>query len=174
LAFVGMTRAKEELELSMATYREFRGQRRMSVPSPFLMELPRHDMHVVEPPRLQTAAWDAIDFAEDRAPPEMATAQLSAKVAVNLSTAAELHASQTAELTDEPADAHAQGSSEPAISPDDFHQGMVVRHPEYGLGKVIALGGTGVRRSATVAFASAAGQKKFMLSQSPLRPAKTT
>src|SRR5207245_4840351 len=40
LAFVGMTRAKEELELSMATYREFRGQRRMSVPSKFLMELP--------------------------------------------------------------------------------------------------------------------------------------
>ena len=49
---------------------------------------------------------------------------------------------------------------------------MVVRHPEYGLGKVVALSGSGARRSATVAFASSAGQKKFMLAQSDLRPVK--
>ena len=49
LLFVGITRAREELQLSLATYREFRGQRRRTVPSPFLMELPRGEMHVVEP-----------------------------------------------------------------------------------------------------------------------------
>ncbi len=49
---------------------------------------------------------------------------------------------------------------------------MVVRHPEYGLGKIIALSGAGPRRVATVAFASSAGQKKFVLSQSQLRPVK--
>jgi DNA helicase-2/ATP-dependent DNA helicase PcrA len=40
LLFVGITRAQEELHLSMARYREFRGQRRLTVPSQFLMELP--------------------------------------------------------------------------------------------------------------------------------------
>ena len=76
-----------------------------------------------------------------------------------LMTAAELHEAETAEA--------------PRVSPDVFHQGMVVRHPEYGLGKVVALSGGGLKRSATVAFASTAGQKKFMLAQSDLRPAKS-
>ncbi len=51
---------------------------------------------------------------------------------------------------------------------------MVVRHPEYGLGKIVALSGSRDRRTATVAFASAAGEKKFVLAKSKLRPAKTS
>ena len=47
LLFVGMTRAEEELQLSMGQYREFRGQRRMTIPSPFLLELPRHELRMV-------------------------------------------------------------------------------------------------------------------------------
>jgi DNA helicase-2/ATP-dependent DNA helicase PcrA len=61
-----------------------------------------------------------------------------------------------------------------AVSPDAFYQGMVVKHPEYGLGKVVALSGSGPRRSATVAFASSAGQKRFMLMHSDLRPIKNS
>ena len=49
---------------------------------------------------------------------------------------------------------------------------MVVKHPEYGLGKIIALSGMNENRRATVAFASQAGQKTFVLYKSPLRPAK--
>ena len=41
LAFVGMTRAKEELYLSHARMREFRGQTLYAVPSMFLDELPK-------------------------------------------------------------------------------------------------------------------------------------
>src|SRR3977135_3636843 len=40
LAFVGMTRAKEELYLSHARLREFRGQTLYAIPSTFLDELP--------------------------------------------------------------------------------------------------------------------------------------
>jgi len=58
------------------------------------------------------------------------------------------------------------------VSPELFVLGMVVRHPEYGLGKVLALSGNGIRRTATVAFASGAGEKRFMLASSQLRPAK--
>ena len=46
LMFVGMTRAQEELILSMAESREMMGKRRTSAPSPFLMELPRHEMQM--------------------------------------------------------------------------------------------------------------------------------
>ena len=56
------------------------------------------------------------------------------------------------------------------VSPDVFAQGMAVTHPEYGLGKIVALAGRGLRRRATVAFATA-GEKKFVVASSALRPA---
>ena len=58
------------------------------------------------------------------------------------------------------------------LSPAEYALEMVVRHPEYGLGKVVALEGTGERRQATVRFASAAGEKKFVLRYAALRPAQ--
>ena len=61
------------------------------------------------------------------------------------------------------------------ISPGRFFpRHAFVRHPEYGLGKVVALSGAGLRRTATVAFIAGAGQKKFVVSQSNLMPAKAT
>ena len=81
------------------------------------------------------------------------------QTSVPLATAAEL------ERGSAPTPAH--------LPPEMFHQGMVVMHPQYGLGKILALSGNGDRRTATVAFASGAGQKKFMLGKSPLRPAKS-
>ncbi len=178
LLFVGITRAREELQLSRATYREFRGQRRHSVPSQFLMELPRGEMHLVEPSVIADPDWVTDDDAEElpwEATPGDETDAVDIEAGATgsapadsagllaaagpLITAAELHRLQSAES--------------PRVPPDAFHQGMVVRHPEYGLGKVVALSGSGARRSATVAFASGAGQKKFMLAQSSLRPAKS-
>ena len=47
--FVGITRAQQELQISMAQYRDFRGQRKMTVPSSFLMELPREEMELEAP-----------------------------------------------------------------------------------------------------------------------------
>jgi len=61
----------------------------------------------------------------------------------------------------------------PAIKPvptEVFVQGMAVVHPEHGLGKIVALSGEGDRRKATVAFVTA-GERKFVLAKSPLRPA---
>jgi DNA helicase-2/ATP-dependent DNA helicase PcrA len=182
LLFVGITRAQQELHLSHATYREYRGQRRRTVPSQFLMELPRGEMHVVEPsigivPDWQAdelagageaAAWDDggdIEFNPEafetasRLAPGASTETGVAPSPAPLTTAAELHKTQTVEAA-------------PRVPPEAFHQGMVVRHPKYGLGKIVALGGSGLKRSATVAFASEARQKKFVLAKSDLRPAK--
>ena len=56
--------------------------------------------------------------------------------------------------------------------PESFRQGMVVTHPEYGLGKIVALGGSGAKRSATVQFAGGENTRRFRLAFSPLRPAR--
>jgi DNA helicase-2/ATP-dependent DNA helicase PcrA len=162
--FVGITRAKEELELSMAVHRDYRGQRRMSVPSQFLMELPRNEMRVVKP-RFVVPAEMLDDIPADNFSPEDPV--FSRPEEPSLAVEAEVRIGTAADLAGDAAPAL------PPLSPDVFHQGMVVRHPDYGLGKIVALSGAGVRRMATVAFASQAGQKKFMLQQSPLRPAKT-
>jgi len=163
LLFVGITRAQQELALSLANYREFRGQRRMTVPSQFLMELPRGDMRVFgasSPTRWQDDDHLHHEVLHDEEvefnPEEFDKPEPVAPKAV-VTTAAEMHAAQVA--------------AGPGVAPESFYLGMRVKHPEYGLGKVIALSGNGPRRSATVAFASAAGPKKFMLAQSPLRPA---
>jgi DNA helicase-2/ATP-dependent DNA helicase PcrA len=110
--------------------------------------------------------WDVDDaqLVEDEAWQEHAPRSSSptaapAKPLAPLTTAAELEQARTDDA--------------PQVSPDVFHQGMVVRHPEYGLGKIVALGGSGLRRKATVAFASTAGEKNFVLAKSPLRPAKS-
>jgi DNA helicase-2/ATP-dependent DNA helicase PcrA len=58
LLFVGMTRAKEELTLTTASYRHLQGSRRMTVPSQFLMEVPREEMIFEEPPSL---GWGSAD-----------------------------------------------------------------------------------------------------------------
>jgi DNA helicase-2/ATP-dependent DNA helicase PcrA len=50
LAFVGMTRAQEELYLCHARVREFRGQSLYAVPSMFLDELPGEEVKAVEVP----------------------------------------------------------------------------------------------------------------------------
>jgi len=171
LLFVGITRAEEELELSQASYREFRGQRKMTVPSQFLMQLPpeeieksqanwgpgvvRHyDEPVPDESHHQGEAWEEPEWREPSpvsAP--AAAAPTAAPLAVRLTTAAEL------------------AGDAASASPDIFHQGMVVRHPEYGLGKIIALGGSQGQRKATVAFATA-GQRTFVLNKSPLKPVK--
>jgi len=82
----------------------------------------------------------------------------SFSISAPLATAAELQQTLQSDL--------------PRVNPEVFYQGMVVRHPEYGLGKIVALSGSGDRRRASVAFASTAGEKNFVLSKSPLHPAK--
>ncbi len=181
LAFVGITRAEQELQLSYAVERDFRGQRRRTVPSAFLMEMPREEMQFTG---LQAAwemsAWnedgdgeyDAFDkeaiefdpelFEEDQgSTPEKPQKQVAS---IRVTTAAQL-----AGETQEPfSESHQE--SEGRVSPDVFAQGMAVVHPQHGLGKIIALSGAGKNRRATVGFATA-GEKRFVLAHSPLRPA---
>ncbi|NOY29853.1 MAG: UvrD-helicase domain-containing protein [Planctomycetes bacterium] len=173
LAFVGITRAEQELQISYAVQRDFRGQRRYTIPSSFLMEIPREEIEFTQLVS-QTEEWkqshwdDEVEFdpvAVDKTATEFdfgASSEESSPeswqvVAAQVTTAAEL-AGTTVDPTEE------------KISPNEFTQGMTVSHPEHGLGKIVALSGSGKNRRATVRFAMA-GEKRFVLSHSPLRPA---
>jgi len=173
LAFVGITRAEEELQLSYAVQRDFRGQRRYTVPSSFLMEIPREEIELTQPEphadQWKQQHWDdevefdpvaidhaATDFDFGSSSKQEASPESWQVVAAQVTTAAELAGSAV-----EPAE---------QISPNEFTQGMAVAHSEYGLGKIVALSGSGKNRRATVRFATA-GEKRFVLAHSPLRPA---
>ena len=65
LAFVGITRAKEELQLSYAVTRDFRGVRRRTIPSSFLMEMPRQEMEVLASSEVEEMAFDPWDDVDD-------------------------------------------------------------------------------------------------------------
>jgi DNA helicase-2/ATP-dependent DNA helicase PcrA len=180
LLFVGITRAEKFLQLSYVDRRNFRGREVMPIPSQFLMELPRAEMEVtaslgsyVEPMRdrasddhgdafegdsgddTQLSTWDDVDFLQDM-PEEKPAARQKAKVM----TAAEMFGDVEA------------APALPRIPPNAFHQGMVVSHPEYGSGEIVALSGEGKTRSATVRFYGSAGEKKFRLAFTPLVPAE--
>jgi len=167
LAFVGITRAREELEISRAFYRDFRGQGRMTVPSQFLMELPRGEMEVREydpdeDPDEEAGGQEGWDGeAGMRARPEQARgpgrapARAARTSGFQLLTAADL----------------ANGGSNGPVSPEVFCQGMAILHPELGIGRIVAVGGSGVSRSATVDFPGSPPRREvFVLAQSPLRP----
>ena len=63
LLFVAVTRAKEELHLSRACYRHYRGQFRPTVPSTFLMELPTEELDFIQPQASVPA--HSIDFPDE-------------------------------------------------------------------------------------------------------------
>ncbi len=145
LLFVGITRARRELYLSHCRVREFRGQRTATIPSCFLAELP-------EGPILPR---DHSDFG----PPSFPTTRRPAPQPLpspssggfRLTTAAAL-----AGATAGPEDLNA------------FRPGVSVLHPQYGLGRIIAVDGAGPNRKGKVAFA-VGGEKTFVLAKSPLR-----
>jgi DNA helicase-2/ATP-dependent DNA helicase PcrA len=157
LLFVAITRAREELQLSLARRRMFRGQNKSTVPSPFLHELPREELD-----------WQERHTETQLIPEEAALAAAGPNRRRTATPAQEARLLTGVEL--ENGQGRAAPSSSPLVSADDFAQGMVVIHPEYGLGKIIALSGVGEKRKATVAFATGAGQKIFLLAHSALRP----
>ncbi len=186
LMFVGITRARERLQISLAASRDFRGERKHTVPSSFLMELPREEMELLHPGRERRLEIEEIppddepvhrhdDGHDDgQIEPHVAT-EISPRETVRTLFAPDketLAAPSGVAMAGLRTAAELAGVESPPVDPDVFRHGMVVRHPEFGLGKVAALSGTGAKRSATVDFATGAGRRKISLLGSPLRPVK--
>jgi DNA helicase-2/ATP-dependent DNA helicase PcrA len=177
LMFVGITRARQELQISTARIRDFRGQRKMTVPSSFLMELPRGEMEVEFAGAMGRvdSSLDEPDgsgfYADEEATDHVPLLRRSSEEGVPLSSTACKQAVAHVGISLTTGEALANGGDATApVSPDVFRQGMMVLHVEYGLGQIIALSGSGAGRKATVKFSPPAGCKKFPLAESSLRP----
>ncbi|MDX2038597.1 MAG: UvrD-helicase domain-containing protein [Isosphaeraceae bacterium] len=156
LLFVGITRAERELYLSRAQIREFRGRREMTIPSSFLSELPEEsvvgrDFALDGSPYVPSPAYEAMRRGE-RAPGPTARPG-----GFKLMTASQLAGAPP-------------GSSDAASV--EFEPGMTVLHPEYGMGRILAVEGFGPNRRGRVKF-TVGGEKTFVLAKSSLRPIKT-
>ena len=180
LMFVGMTRAQEELHLSWAVYRDFRGQRRMTVPSQFLMELPRGEMECRQE-RGSTGPDPACQLVPETSEPVFPVEESAEETQHEPAAEGESALGATAASESQPrrvpfgcrlvTAAELAGTSPPAPpSPEDFYQGMTVLHPEKGVGIVVALSGQGAQRCATVDFRSTGQRQKFVIATSGLRP----
>ncbi len=172
LAFVGITRAKEHLQLSYAVERDFRGQRRRAIPSLFLLEMPRETMDLQQISATTTpweqSPWDHECSEEESFDVEFDVDAMGSDSAVD--SPGENWQVAAAQVTTAAQMAGDSIESDVAVSPDEFAQGMTVVHHQYGVGKIVALSGAGNNRRATVRFATA-GEKRFVLAHSPLRPA---
>jgi DNA helicase-2/ATP-dependent DNA helicase PcrA len=144
LLFVGITRAQAEVHLSYARTREFRGRRAMTVPSDFIADLPHNEMIVED-----VTSTLASETAESPAP-----------FADRLRSSGPLLTTAAAMAGEAPRQSGA---------PDAWREGMLVSHPQYGLGRVVALDGVGQNRKATVEFPGS-GKRKFVLRSAPLQP----
>lgn len=82
LMFVGITRAKKELRLSFSSARQNAGGKKISIPSPFLLELPLNELHLcgmekdslkscITPQKISSRLdhdadqWDGVDEIDD-------------------------------------------------------------------------------------------------------------
>jgi DNA helicase-2/ATP-dependent DNA helicase PcrA len=157
LLFVGITRARRELYLSRCCVRSFRGQQQATMPSRFLAELPEEPMAVRDlsgigyhdvRPRPAAGSWPA--RRPDSRPAAAPSFRLTTAAALGSAGGSPFAAPTNADL-------------------DAFRPGVSVLHPEYGLGRIVAVEGAGPNRKGRVAFA-VGPERTFVLSKSPLRP----
>ncbi len=137
LAFVGMTRAKEELYLCLARMREFRGNTMYTVPSMFLDQLPQESIQAVD---LSGGTHEAIDQWRGGG----AAAQQGWNDAGVRPKAAPI-----------PPRAPEGGGARA------FVVGTLVRHATYGNGRIVEVSGQGALRRVKVRFSSA-GERTFI------------
>jgi len=154
LLFVAVTRAQEELHLTQTQERTFRGQRRSTISSLFVQEMPlEYDGDVS-----QTSPVTASELDEhlQRARQRYENAHSKAQSPAIMSGADLLKQKRAGVSTKETS----------AL----FPVGSVVRHPRYGRGTVVrAAGGTG-RATVTVHFESEDLEQTFVASRCPLQP----
>ncbi len=140
LAFVGMTRAKEELYLCHARMREFRGSTMYAVPSMFIDELPKDGVRTIDMSASAGGTPAAIEYwrgGGEAAQQGWSDAGVRAKAAP------------------------IPPRTPPAAAGGKYAEGMLVRHGTYGQGRITEVSGQGVLRKIKIRFA-AAGERTFI------------
>jgi len=137
LAFVGITRAMKHLMISHAKYRMIRGQTERTVRSQFLDEMPEE-------------CFEEIDLTGE----ESGLGSLGYRDEASYGRRAQQERRQY-EANVERKQAETQASG--------FKQGMLVRHPQFGLGRIESITVSGATTKADVRFQGGAGKKTLLL-----------
>lgn len=145
LAFVGMTRAKEELYLTHARLREFRGQTLYSVPSMFLEELPAAEIEDIDLSS-GTAHRDSVLDAWRGGPSSSNPGWIDAGVLLD----------------------KAKSAAQSEQRDGDYAVGMLVEHDTYGRGKITSVSGVGVMRKVKIRF-NTGGARTFLTEKAKLK-----
>ncbi len=139
LAFVGMTRAKEELYLCHARMREFRGNTLYAVPSMFLDELPPTMVQHLDLSG-SSASRAALDQWRTGGGPAAQQGWSDAGV-------------KPIPMPIPP---------RRTVEGDGLTEGTLVRHATYGMGRVLAVSGYGAMRTVKIRF-NTAGERSFRM-----------
>jgi DNA helicase-2/ATP-dependent DNA helicase PcrA len=142
LLYVGMTRARRRLTLTLARHRLLYGEARPRFPSPFLGELPE-----------DVARIDADPFPASR----------------SLFSRPDRDEEESSPVSRGPSITVARRKPVPGSLPG-LHRGARVRHPTYGAGVILQQEGSGDDARLTVYF-DRAGKKKFVAKFANLTPA---
>lgn len=182
LLFVGITRAQNRLQLSYAKSRGFGNSSGSGVPSSFLMELPRHEMQILDHTQSSDSyqdesgshsideydqstgdfdemnqidsseAFDEIYDDECQLPPEERKQRILKKARSSASRRL-LVGSELAQLI---------------MDSQQFQPGVMVQHPEMGTGEIISCSGQGSKKTVTVYFTESCQERSFRISHAPL------
>ena len=154
LCYVGMTRAQRRLVLTGAARRRVFGEYQSSQPSRFIAEVPTELMNVMTP------AWPA--------PSQGSFAHSHYEFRTNPYGRRGRRPDRWRE--DQPAQATYAYEDEDQSAPTALRLGMRVRHPQFGVGTVIAVESYNDDEKITVRFLTV-GQKKLLAKYARLEPA---
>ena len=164
LLFVGITRAEEELTLTQTYVREQHGRTLHTIPSEFLA-----NMNLSSASESGASLKESLKHFIDDFPAEDSTfqdefAELKDKKRKKKNVPTELKLMRGSDLL-------ADKSSDSSIElPRGFGIGMQVRHPRYGRGTVVSVGGMSRHRTVTVEFENDGRSETFVASKCPLQP----
>ncbi len=168
LLFVGMTRARQRLYLTRTETRGIRGRSLSSIPSEFLREIGVSET-VIAPPE----SWAADAPDEGNAGPDYD--DVSQESPDEDHTERKPRTSPSTRGAERPrlitgADLLAGAAARAAELPLGFALGMAVRHPQYGVGRIVKIGGFAKNRTITVEFDDDGRSETFVTGKNPLQP----
>jgi DNA helicase-2/ATP-dependent DNA helicase PcrA len=145
LAFVGITRAQEELYMTYARMREFRGQTLYAVPSMFLEELPPESIDTIDLSSSSAQRSGAVDSWRG------STAKASQGWYDTGFAKTSTKKNEESVIIDEPA---------------GYEVGVLVHHDVYGVGRITVVSGQGALRKLKIRFST--GERTFLAAKAKL------
>jgi superfamily I DNA/RNA helicase len=142
LAFVGITRAMKHLLLTHARYRMIRGQTERTIASQFLSEMPDE-------------CFDEVDLTGE----DIGVGSLGYRDEASYARRAQ-HERRAVEAASQRREADSLAG--------EFKKGMLVRHAQFGLGRIKEIAAAGTMTRAVVQFQGGAGEKKLILQYAKL------